>query len=71
VSRPNDQQPNENGFVRRSAIESTCEFCHLAVRSGKPDLLKVAEEVHCQFCPANPRLSIKPAFKAVTPTAMG
>jgi hypothetical protein len=65
-----DQQTNVNGFVRRSVIESVCKFCHLTVRSGKPDLLKVAEEVHCRFCPANPRLSVQPEFKTDTPAAM-
>ncbi len=70
MSRPDDQQTDVNGFVRRSATESTCMFCHLTVRSGNPDLLKVAEHVHCQFCPANPRLFVQSEFKTGTPTAM-
>ena len=53
--RSDNQQTTENGFVRRSSTESVCKFCFLTVRAGKPDLLEVAEEVHCKFCPTNPR----------------
>jgi hypothetical protein len=70
VSRPDDQQTDVNGFVRRTATESTCVFCHLSVRSWNPGLLKVAEDVHCQFSPANPRLFVQSEFKSATPTAM-
>jgi hypothetical protein len=50
-----NQQITENGFARKSSTESVCDFCHLTVRAGKPDLLEVAEEVHCRFCAVNPR----------------
>jgi hypothetical protein len=57
VSLSDEECITEDGFLRGSATESTCTFCYLRVRAGTRELLKVAEKIHCQFCPANPRTS--------------
>ena len=58
MSEPENDETIDNGFIRHSAIHSTCESCLLTIRSRTPELLELAEDIHCQFCPANRRLPI-------------
>jgi hypothetical protein len=57
---PANDNTTDNGFIRQSAIQSTCQFCLLTIRSRTAELLEVAESVHCQFCPVSPRLPVPP-----------
>ncbi len=45
---------SQTRFIRRSDTESTCTVCSHSIKTERPAVLEVAEDIHADVCLARP-----------------
>ena len=55
MSAVKQPKPPELDFIRQSDTQSTCIYCAEIIRVSSATCLKVAEEIHSEFCAALPQ----------------